>query len=438
MKQIFNPFGKKKFRDVKEGDLEILKSVAEGWNIEYKKEKPNSKEIAKKISSFANSYGGIYFVGIDEDGETNCAKDIVGVSDSPDDIRNAVQGNVQPFPLLETYPITLENGKKVLMTVVESGENPPYIHSSGKIYRRQESASDLIVAENNRFAIDELYKKAKNYGCEIGKFRNSELNFCVGEDDIPYLEIYVNTTPFNHFIINDFFKEETIKEFLEQFNGEIKIEEKKEDGSILASFNANMKFDSAQTYSESIAIRTLENQDLAYNGLTVEIDISGNLKLLIPLNRKIVFSEKHWGKYLNILKKSQEESISNITFLDTRHIIGSILGLINNYIEFLEKKGYNEKLEFKLKLRNCWRSSLYIDSEKFIEYVKDFGVPICMKSEQEFPKYSIIIELSEIKEHPIIQTAHLFSHVANSLGVCSNTAFLSIMDEIQNNPQTQD
>jgi hypothetical protein len=40
---------------------------------------------------------------------------------------------------------------------------------------------------------------------EIENFRAFDLTFCKGEENIPYLEIYVNTTPFNHFKITDFF-----------------------------------------------------------------------------------------------------------------------------------------------------------------------------------------------------------------------------------------
>ena len=59
----FNPF-KKKLHDVDESDLETLREVAEGWHVEYKSEKPNAKSISKSISSFANSHGGLYFIGL--------------------------------------------------------------------------------------------------------------------------------------------------------------------------------------------------------------------------------------------------------------------------------------------------------------------------------------------------------------------------------------
>jgi predicted HTH transcriptional regulator len=150
--------------------------------LKVKREKPNPKKIAKSISSFANSYGGIYFIGIEADSSTNFATDFIGVEDSPDVIRDSVRGHLQPFPYFETFSINLNNGKKVLMAVIPEGRNPPYIYSDGRIYRRQEAASDPI-SENNRHAIDELYRKALKYEEELEKFRNFDLTFCRGEDD---------------------------------------------------------------------------------------------------------------------------------------------------------------------------------------------------------------------------------------------------------------
>jgi hypothetical protein len=49
-------------------------------------------------------------------------------------IRDSVRGNLQPFPYFETFSINLSNEKKVLMAVISEGNNPPYIHSDGKIY----------------------------------------------------------------------------------------------------------------------------------------------------------------------------------------------------------------------------------------------------------------------------------------------------------------
>ena len=101
----FNPFDKG-FKDVGESDLDILRSVSEGWHIEYKRGNQNGKQIAKSISSFANSYGGIYFLGVDAN-EENFAENFPGVDDSPDRIRDSISNNLQPFPYFDTYSISL-------------------------------------------------------------------------------------------------------------------------------------------------------------------------------------------------------------------------------------------------------------------------------------------------------------------------------------------
>ncbi|GHU52304.1 hypothetical protein FACS1894200_12850 [Spirochaetia bacterium] len=76
---MFNPFGKN-LKDIQENDLQNLHTVSEGWYIEYKSILPDSKKIAKSIASFANSYGGLYLIGVVADKQTNCAVEFPGVA----------------------------------------------------------------------------------------------------------------------------------------------------------------------------------------------------------------------------------------------------------------------------------------------------------------------------------------------------------------------
>jgi len=169
--------------------------------------------------------------------------------------------------------------------------------------------------------------------------------------------------------------------------------------------------------------------------MTTELDIFGNLKLLIPLSEKQYSREKMLEEYLDIVKKSKIESISSLKFLDTRQIMGAIFGLISNYVKYLDEKGYKSKLEFKFRLKNCWRKTLYIESKSFIDHVKEFGIPICMKSVQYFPYFPISFEIKDLKKFPITNCLLIFSHVATALGVPSETAYISVIEEMQNNQQ---
>src|SRR5689334_10571140 len=62
----FNPFTKP-IREIGASDLATLRTIPEGWYIEYKRELPSAISAAKSLCAFANSYGGWIFYGIEED-----------------------------------------------------------------------------------------------------------------------------------------------------------------------------------------------------------------------------------------------------------------------------------------------------------------------------------------------------------------------------------
>ncbi|MEO1341679.1 MAG: ATP-binding protein, partial [Cyanobacteria bacterium J06635_13] len=64
----YNPFDKLPTEKLTIEDLNQLltKSVAEGYYVEYKSEFVKNEKIGWSISSFANTYGGWYFVGVEE------------------------------------------------------------------------------------------------------------------------------------------------------------------------------------------------------------------------------------------------------------------------------------------------------------------------------------------------------------------------------------
>jgi len=429
---MYNPFGKD-FRDVELSDLEKLKSVAEGWYIEYKRERPNGRRIAASVSSFANSRGGVYFIGIESDPRTNFAVAFDGVTDNPDVIRDSVRGNLQPFPYFETFTVDGGNGRQILMAVVPEGETPPYINSDGRIYRRQAAASDPVY-ENDRYTIDALYQKAQEFREELEGFRRLDLSFTVGEADVPFLQMFVNPVPFNRSFIDDFFSKDNLRELMSQFNAKYALEEEISGGKVSSS--GNIKLDSLTTHHGGISLRYLEGQNLAYNGMTLIIDVFGNFKLLVPLPNYQPPDELP-ERYLKVLNRSQPESAASISLLSARQIVGAIFGAMTNYVTYIDNKHLNlEGLEVKLRVTNCWRKSLYFDSDRFLAHVEEFGIPICMKSEQDFPSDPIPLKIDELRAKPVTEYLVIFSLVANALGVPSEIATISVLEEMRDNPRT--
>lgn len=437
---MYNPFDKD-FKEIKEKDLEILKNISEGFYIEHKTEftdKKKGKKIAKSISSFANSYGGIFFYGIKSDQtKNNFAKDIIGVSESKDFIRDSVRGNVHPFPFFETYEIPLKNNKKILMAVIPEGEDTPYVHSNGRMYRRQESASDPIP-ETDRHTIDMLYQKAEKFRKKIKEFRRIDYSFCEDETK-PHLAIFINTKTFDQFELTyPFYLDKKIgQEILSKFSEKYTISGSINDEEI--SLSGSIPFNMISTYSQSIALRQMLGRDLAYNGLTIEIDLHGNVKILIPLNySEINFDnpkEPNEKKYADFIGKNHSTSLDILSFLNAYDTFGVVVGTIDRYLNFIISHGYKDDLEVKLLLTNSWRTTLHFSSEHFIDYIENCGLPICMKDEQEFPEYPYVIKIEEYKKNPIMEPLTIFSLISTALGVPSGISYLALLDEIRSKNQ---
>ncbi len=421
MAETYNPF-KKSFDKVDKNDLDILKSISEGWYVEYKSIKQNGQKIARSISSFANSHGGLYFMGIEGDKITNYAKNISGVKDSPDIVRDSLKGNLSHMPFFETFVIPLANGNHVIMVVVPEGKNPPYINSDGRIYRRQGAGSDPIP-ETNRIVIDDLYNKSKGYEKEIEDFRIGNLGMTEAEFEEPTLEIYVNTQPFNKWVIEEFNK----KDFLRIFS------DSKEIKDSVTSVNLHIPFDTLSTFHQGISLRQMYSRDLAFNGLTFELDVFGNARFFIPLERlDLSRMDAYLSKCLSSVVGRYSGGIENIKVLDGGKLFTLIVGLLNLYEEFLSQINFPNNLEVKFKLSNCHRTLLFFESESFVDYIEKNGLPICMKESQYFPQFPVAVGNDELKNtdrllHLLVQS----SRVLEALGVPSEISTRASFDYLK-------
>ena len=128
----YNPFNKT-IGDLALDDINtlIINEVAEGYFIGYKKDFPENNNIGQSIASFANTYGGWYFVGI-ETNEHNIAKNVCGfdlekISKPVDKIREIIKTHIDPVPAFFTQIIFVDETKAVLIVYIPGEQETPFV-----------------------------------------------------------------------------------------------------------------------------------------------------------------------------------------------------------------------------------------------------------------------------------------------------------------------
>lgn len=179
-----------------------IKESEEGWFVEFKAACPDSQKLAKSVSSFANAYGGVLFVGVQEDAKTRRFERFVPVTQDVADstltrIRQAVEAHLQPCPFFEARALEIPeidagiDERWIVAVRVPKGEHPPYLHSSGVVYTRKgDSASPTSL--NDLGLLDRLWGESKEKRQAVGK----RLEFLSEQSrsTVPRLEIAVHAT----------------------------------------------------------------------------------------------------------------------------------------------------------------------------------------------------------------------------------------------------
>lgn len=177
----YSPFSKS-LEDITGDDLQVLRAVDEGWFVDYKSQAVKPVDFGKHLSAFANQFGGWLFIGIKEGQHKSMKADSfpgIDTSDVPKtliQIREGIAAHVST-PILFSHRVIdgpveslgLDSNKSIIIVHVPEGDNPPYIHSTGRIYRRIADSSEP-EAETNRSVLDGMWRKAENHKARLSEF----------------------------------------------------------------------------------------------------------------------------------------------------------------------------------------------------------------------------------------------------------------------------
>ncbi|MBI2429523.1 MAG: ATP-binding protein [Ignavibacteriales bacterium] len=141
-------------------DVKMLIEEGEGFELEFKRKVSSPEKIAKTISAFANTNGGILLFGVDDDGS------LVGVESEKSEVDLIRQAS--EFYCNPSIPVTIKfvpyNHKDIIVaSVKESGVKPHYLVNHGeeeKVFIRVNDNTVLASREVIKVLRDETSEKS--------------------------------------------------------------------------------------------------------------------------------------------------------------------------------------------------------------------------------------------------------------------------------------
>jgi len=114
--------------------------ISESVNLDYKREFPSGDKLAKTVSAFANTFGGLVLIGVDEDDESRPRPPYTGIALEPkleERVWNVLTEHIQPplFPDVRVCPP--ENDRTFVMIRISPSATAPHaVRNNTSIYLR--------------------------------------------------------------------------------------------------------------------------------------------------------------------------------------------------------------------------------------------------------------------------------------------------------------
>lgn len=162
--------------DIRSEDVAEIRTLEEGWFVEFKEQTPETSKLARSISSFANSHGGLLVIGAKEDQKSRRLADFTPMPQNIADqciarARESVTAHVSPPAYFEAKAIEIdtiaadEQARWIVVITVPKGRLGPYLHSNGCIYVRVGDAAAPIrlsdLGQQERLWAESLHRKER-------------------------------------------------------------------------------------------------------------------------------------------------------------------------------------------------------------------------------------------------------------------------------------
>jgi ATP-dependent DNA helicase RecG len=151
-----------------QSELQTEVALGEDSRRQFKRDATNADGLAAEMAAFANSEGGVIYLGVADDGTTPGLEreDVARLNQL---IANAASQNVRSPLTVRTENVSVGEGRVVIVLTVPKGQDKPYFDRSGVIWlksgsdkRRVNSKEELsrLFQSAGQFHADELPSKA--------------------------------------------------------------------------------------------------------------------------------------------------------------------------------------------------------------------------------------------------------------------------------------
>lgn len=426
---MYSPF-EKELSDLQAEDLSVLRTVHEGWYVEYKREVPNAASIAKSVSAFANTYGGWIFYGVAEKSKDEpVAGAFPGIRTDELDIalqrlRQAVAVQVQPPPHFDVAvlrgpedAIELGAGRAVICIRVPWSPNTPHVHANGQIYRRVADGSEPRP-EADRFVLDQLWRRGDGVRSEYARWVEKDPDFSKAEANSPYLRLL---------LVADLWKDHNVR-------ANVTLDEVRAIMCPTVRFSGiNVPFETVYTSPTGFIARQRAGNNPSNIGLMWRLRQDLRSEVMIPLNRyeirdPVLFGQElsgydHAERFARIL---QTQSHDSAPIIDLNFMLNVLTGIMNVQERLSAKAGWRGPLWAKGRLLNVGRTCPFVDIDVVLDAFEAHGVPMCLDTNVEVLPGSApdtFVKIGPYDDEKVdevrvaVKAAMLFRLIARAFGV---------------------
>jgi Putative DNA-binding domain len=377
----FNPF-EKPLHDLNASDLRRRREIPEGWYIEYKGNFPGVASAAKSLSAFANSSGGWVFYGIREDKQTRTAEDFVGipadsVPQAEEWLRQAATDSVSPSPYFEhivlsgpSPEIGLAEGRAIIVANVPRGNNSPYLHQSGRIYRRIGDSSDPIH-ETDRHSLDILWHRSQKRRAEFEKLVTEERRLSEPEQSATYITLYFFPDPWDSRALHSRIEFEDFARLM------------KDD----RVGTGQVPFDNVFTASDAYIARQVRNNNPYFQVFTWKYHRNCISEITIPMPSVRIGSDdfKRFLQGYNFsapfIERCSSIGLHDGWVLDLSQSFFILSSIMVRLHRLFEMEGLSWPVYMKARIADTWRRVPFLDIPDYVSFLSDFGVPMVQQRE---------------------------------------------------------